>query len=120
MSRVKFVTTAYRPCVLAVFINDLGEVLVAERSDYRGQWQFPQGGIDPGETPEAALFREVWEELGTRDFVVEIRGHKQICYDFPEGLDHKIAQKWRGQLQSWFLVRFHKGAGPDLAQATYQ
>lgn len=110
-------TTAYRPCVLAVFTNSCGDVLVAERSDYRGQWQFPQGGIDEGEAPEAALLREVWEELGTRDLVIVRRGDKIVRYDFPTGLDNKIAKKWRGQIQTWFLAHFVNGGSPDLLKA---
>lgn len=109
--------TLYRPCVLAVFTNDVGQVLVAERSDDRGQWQFPQGGVDEGESVEAALEREVWEELGTRAFSTLARAREAVRYDFPAGLDTKIARKWRGQLQTWFRLGFAPGAGPDLAAA---
>src|SRR4051812_30138702 len=61
----------YRPCVLAVFANSAGQVLICERDQPRGSWQFPQGGIEAGESPEVAIFREMGEEIGTRDFVIE-------------------------------------------------
>lgn len=107
----------YRPCVLAVFTNNIGQVLVAERSDYRGQWQFPQGGIDPGETPEQAIEREVWEELGVREFIVEARSSEVVYYDFPTNSNTAIAQQWRGQEQIWFCLRLRDGVEPDLHKA---
>lgn len=100
-----------------MFTNDAGQVLVGERSDHRGQWQFPQGGVDEGESAEAAVGREVWEELGSRAFRIEARGDEPVRYDFPPELDTKIAKKWRGQLQTWFCLRFAPGAGPDLLVA---
>ena len=45
-------------------MNAEGFILVAERSNIRGAWQFPQGGVDPGEGLEEALFREIEEEIG--------------------------------------------------------
>ncbi len=41
--------TEYRPCVVAVFTNPSNALLVCERSDVKGAWQFPQGGIEPGQ-----------------------------------------------------------------------
>lgn len=108
----------YRPCVLAVFTNPAGEVLVAERSDYRGQWQFPQGGIDPGETAEQAIVREVWEELGTQNFKILACSPEPIQYDFPQESSAPISKNWRGQSQIWFCLRFDVGAAPDLSKAT--
>ena len=56
----------YRPCVGIVLINGAGKVLVARRADVKGEaWQMPQGGIDDGENPREAVYRELKEEIGT-------------------------------------------------------
>jgi len=51
----------------AALVDADGRVLVAERpagKHLAGQWEFPGGKIEPGETPETALIRELAEELG--------------------------------------------------------
>ncbi|MGL4733555.1 MAG: NUDIX domain-containing protein, partial [Enterovibrio sp.] len=53
----------YRPNVGIVICNRQGQVLWARRFG-QNSWQFPQGGIDRGETPEQAMFRELYEEVG--------------------------------------------------------
>jgi putative (di)nucleoside polyphosphate hydrolase len=55
---------AYRPNVAFILRNAAGEILVCERSDWAGCWQFPQGGVKAGESLPDALAREVEEELG--------------------------------------------------------
>ena len=59
-----------KPIVLVAavaLIDDGNRVLIAERpagKSMAGLWEFPGGKVEPGETPEAALMREVKEELG--------------------------------------------------------
>src|SRR5207237_1000913 len=53
---------SYRHGVVAVVRNPDGLLLIGERSDLPGTWQFPQGGRMPGETPEETLARELTEE----------------------------------------------------------
>ncbi len=107
----------YRPNVAAVVLSTkypfVCELFIASRTDIEGAWQFPQGGIDEGETPQEALFRELEEEIGTRD--VEIIGEypSWLQYDFPQ----KIAQKmypFDGQSQKYFLVRLNPHATINL------
>jgi len=55
------------PVVCALIVNDDGRVLAARRSssmDLPGKWEFPGGKVEPGETPQEALIREIKEELG--------------------------------------------------------
>ncbi len=110
----------YRPCVLAVFTNSKGQVLVAERTSPRGAWQFPQGGIDDGEDPITALQREMHEELGVDHIEVVRQSIAPIRYDFPQELASPIAKTFRGQEQIWFLTKFFKGEGPSLQKATHK
>ncbi|MEL4505761.1 (deoxy)nucleoside triphosphate pyrophosphohydrolase [Luteococcus sp. H138] len=58
-----------RLVVGAIITGDDGRVLAAQRSypeQFAGLWEFPGAKVEPGESPEAALSREVWEELGCR------------------------------------------------------
>ena len=105
----------YRPCVVAVFTKNDGKILVCERSDVRGAWQLPQGGIEPGEGAKNAVYREMREELGCDRFNILKEGTGLVKYRFPENMKKKIAKKWIGQSQIWFLVAFDAGFGPDMA-----
>jgi 8-oxo-dGTP pyrophosphatase MutT (NUDIX family) len=51
------------PAVSAVIRDDGGRVLLMQKAE-SGRWSLPAGGIDPGETPEAAVVRETAEETG--------------------------------------------------------
>jgi len=107
----------YRPNVAAVILSskypDKCEFFVAHRSDIKNAWQFPQGGIDEGETPKEALFRELQEEIGCNN--IEILGEfpEWITYDFPATAKGK-QYPFDGQTQKYFLVRLKEGAEIDL------
>ena len=105
----------YRPCVVAVFTNEEGHILVCERSDVANAWQLPQGGIEPGESALNALYREMREEIGCDRFKVVREGTGLVKYKFPEDLRKPISKKWIGQSQNWFLTRLDPGAEPDLS-----
>jgi putative (di)nucleoside polyphosphate hydrolase len=77
----------YRPNVGIVLINNAGQVLWARRSRHDG-WQFPQGGIEQGETLEQAAYRELYEEVGLRQQNVELVGRTRdwLRYDVPGSL----------------------------------
>ena len=86
-----------------------GKVWLGRRSDVPGprNWQFPQGGVDAGETPEAAALRELREETGVRSVVVIGRTQDWLTYEFPPGhTGSKLAKGWIGQKQIWFACRF--------------
>ena len=108
----------FRPCVLGVISNQDGNVLIAERSEPRGAWQFPQGGIDAGESPEVAIRREIFEELAISSIEIIGRAKESVRYEFPAEMGGSIAQKYRGQDQIWFHLRCQPGVLPDLAKAS--
>ncbi len=98
----------FRPNVGIIICNGDGKVFWARRVGGKDAWQFPQGGIDAGESPEQALFRELYEEVGLRAHQVEVLGEtdRWLRYHLPR-------QYWRkgpgprcvGQKQKWFLLR---------------
>ena len=73
----------YRRGVGVVLFNDVGEVFVGQRIDTPGAWQMPQGGMDPGEHPEATAFRELEEEIGTAKAEVLAVTADWLSYDLP-------------------------------------
>ena len=110
----------YRPCVGIMLVNDAGLVFVGKRLDQTVEgWQMPQGGIDDGEAPEVAVFREMEEEIGTRN--AEIIGIMEdwISYDFPAYLAQKLFNGgYRGQRQKWIALRF-LGQDSDIRLETH-
>lgn len=108
----------YRPNVAAVILSSeypqKKEILIAQRNDIKGAWQFPQGGIDKGETPKIALKRELKEEIGTNDIEILFEYPEWISYDFPSYVLNKRANKYAGQTQKYFLVKLNKEAKIDL------
>ena len=101
----------YRPCVGVVVLNDQGRIFAATRIDSSADaWQMPQGGIDDGEEPQAAALRELEEETGIPANLVDIVAESAdwIPYDLPHDLVPKLWKgRFRGQMQKWFLLRFH-------------
>ena len=69
--------------VVAAIIRDGDKIFATQRGhgELKGGWEFPGGKIEPGETPEEALAREVWEELETEIVVGE--RIDTIEYDYP-------------------------------------
>ena len=88
------------------------KLLVAQRSDIKGAWQFPQGGIDEGESPKEAMYRELKEEIGTNDVEIIAQYPQWLSYDFPENVAKKM--RFDGQSQKYFLVRLKPGAKIDI------
>lgn len=99
----------YRNGVGLCLFNAKGLVLVAERRDKRGAWQMPQGGIQKGEDPAVALFREMKEEIGTDKAEVIGQVPDRLRYEFPDYLQYRngvFRGKYRGQEQIWYALRY--------------
>ena len=109
----------YRPAVGIVLANDQDQVLLGRRNDMLNQWQFPQGGIDPLELPQTAVFRELQEETGIVANSVEVvrNTHGYLKYDYPSSViqELNVNKTWRyaGQKVQFFLLRYH-GADKDI------
>ncbi|AFH94795.1 TPA: RNA pyrophosphohydrolase [Providencia stuartii] len=97
----------YRPNVGIVICNRQGQVLWARRYGQHS-WQFPQGGINPGESPEQAMYRELFEEVGLQRKDVRLLASTRnwLRYKLPKRL-----VRWDtkpvciGQKQRWFLLQ---------------
>ena len=97
----------YRPNVGIILCNSKNDVFWGKRIKEHS-WQFPQGGINFGETPEQAMYRELMEEVGLAPNHVKILGRTRewLRYDVPHNW---VKREWRGsykgQKQIWFLLR---------------
>ncbi|MFD2257743.1 NUDIX domain-containing protein [Luteolibacter algae] len=105
----------YRPNVAALILNKDGNLLICERYTVPGAWQFPQGGVDSGEALEAALFREIREEIGLEKNhydVLESRGDYRYLYP-PDVRAKKIKKHGNhGQEQTYYLCQLKDDAPP--------
>jgi putative (di)nucleoside polyphosphate hydrolase len=105
----------FRPNVGIILLNSRNQVFWGKRLRTHS-WQFPQGGIKYGETPEQAMFRELHEEVGLRPEHVRIvaRTRDWLRYEVPDHFIRKDARgHYRGQKQIWFLLRL-TGRDSDL------
>ncbi|MDX9689373.1 MAG: RNA pyrophosphohydrolase [Proteobacteria bacterium] len=106
----------YRNSVGMCVFNPKGLVFCAERRDRRGAWQMPQGGIQVGEDPSVAVFRELKEEIGTDQAVLIAKHPEKLRYEFPDYLQYKngvFHGKYRGQEQTWFAL-LYTGSDSDI------
>jgi len=101
----------YRLNVAAILRDSAGKILIGEREDRAGAWQFPQGGVDEGETLAQGLSRELLEEISlppTAYRIVASRG--PYYYLFGNG---KVVKGFHGKEQHYFLADF-TGSARDI------
>jgi putative (di)nucleoside polyphosphate hydrolase len=97
----------FRPNVGIILLNQRNQVFWGKRIRTHS-WQFPQGGIDRGETPEQAMYRELQEEVGLLAEHVRIvaRTRDWLRYEVPDRYIRKDARgHYKGQKQIWFLLQ---------------
>ena len=106
----------FRPNVGIILLNQRNQVFWGKRIRSHS-WQFPQGGIDRGETPEQAMYRELHEEIGLKPEHVTIvaRTRDWLRYEVPDRFIRRDARgHYKGQKQIWYLLRLvahHFGVG---------
>ena len=97
----------FRPNVGIILCNASNQVFWGKRIREHA-WQFPQGGINYGESPEQAMYRELMEEVGLKPEHVKILGRTKdwLRYEVPSTW---VKREWRGsytgQKQIWYLLR---------------
>ena len=93
--------SGYRAGVGMVIRRHDGKILWCKRTEIDA-WQFPQGGIERDESPEAAMWRELQEEVGLSHRHVKLVQtiDQWLYYEFPE----ELKMPYRGQKQIWFLL----------------
>ena len=96
----------YRSNVGIVLANAEGKVLWAKRVG-QDAWQFPQGGLRSSESPEEALYRELYEEVGLIPQQVQIIGKTKgwLRYKLPKRFLRDNKSSFIGQKQKWFLLK---------------
>jgi len=102
-------TKEYRKCVGMMILNEHNKILVGKRIDHpSGYWQMPQGGVDNNENPEEAVWREMMEEIGTKNAKLLDSSTHWVSYDIPKDTLATLpwGDKYVGQKQKWFLFRF--------------
>ncbi len=107
----------YRECVGIMLLNARAQVWVGHRiPKWQGDasthiWQMPQGGIDRGETPEQAAWRELKEETSVSSARIVATIDEWLFYDLPkEVVGFALKGKYRGQKQKWFAMEL---TGPE-------
>lgn len=109
----------FRPNVGIILVNQKSQVWWGKRVNEHS-WQFPQGGIKYGESPEQAMYRELHEEIGLKPEHVKILGRTRdwLRYEVPDRfIKREIRGHYRGQKQIWYVLQM-SGRDSDVCLRT--
>ncbi|RIL11965.1 MAG: RNA pyrophosphohydrolase [Proteobacteria bacterium] len=96
-----------RPNVCMLILNKERKLFLGERLGEPGVWQFPQGGVDTGQSLEENVLRELEEELGAPRARFRILRKLSATHQYDWGTTPAYAiGRWRGQSQTFWLVEF--------------
>ena len=104
----RFIDLPLRKGVGVALLNNNNQIFVAKRIDNPNDfWQMPQGGIDKGEKPLEAAYRELKEETSIRSVKLIKEINEEITYHLPDNLLGIIWKGgFKGQTQKWFIMKF--------------
>ena len=104
----KFSNLPLRKGVGVVLLNNNNKIFLAKRIDNPNDfWQMPQGGIDKGENPLDAAFRELKEETSIKSVKLIQEIQNEITYNLPDSLLGIIWKgRFKGQTQKWYIMKF--------------
>ena len=94
----------FRAGVGAVIYRPGQGVLAFERSDFPGSWQLPQGGLEPGEGVQEAVYREVEEETGLARRHLTLRHEVPVWMGYELPTEARSGKTSRGQVHRWFFL----------------
>src|SRR5437773_9267721 len=92
-------------------MNGKGQVLALRRKNISDAWQLPQGGMNLGESPLEAIFREICEESGIKktDLSQLTSEPALLAYELPR--EYRSVKTGRGQVHYWFLFKYEESEG---------
>jgi len=102
----------YRENVCIILLNKENKFFLAERADFPGTWQFPQGGVEKGFSEEENAYKELEEETSVKKENVKFLKILKFVneYEFHEVPKHFVG-KFKGQRQRYYVFEF---LGEDL------
>lgn len=97
----------YRANVGIILLNAKKDKVFWAKRIRQNAWQFPQGGVNEGESPVQAMYRELREEIGLFPQDVAVLGATRawLRYRIPENRQRKSGPIVVGQKQKWFLLQ---------------